>query len=391
MHLLRALVFCGWLWLAVGASAAASLPADSAYADFQTLRQNPPARPPHPDSAYGLALTEHGRRVREAGLAFIRQHPADPRRWELVTTLAETPFAFLKTAELVPPAGTTPTVVFDEPALLAWQEELSRLQQALIASTEATVAQREAAEWALFDRDVQACVEADEKGEPQDFAPLQARFESHLARYAGQKTLTDRADGFLYELDRSKLGASAEGWRRLLAAPGAELRARAAERLGELERMGRPQELTFTALDGREVDLAKFRGKVVLLDFWATWCGPCVAELPNVKRIYASYHDQGLEIVGIALENAKLAPADTPEQATAKVEKARKTLAEFTAAHEMPWPQYCDGKYWQNDVARSYQVWGIPAMFLLDQEGRIVAIDVRGPRLEAGVRRLLKL
>lgn len=56
----------------------------------------------------------------------------------------------------------------------------------------------------------------------------------------------------------------------------------------------------------------------------------------------------------------------------------------------MPWPQSCDGKYWQNGIARRCQVWGIPAMFLLDQEGRIVAIDVRGPRLEAGVKRLLK-
>jgi thiol-disulfide isomerase/thioredoxin len=329
--------------------------------------------------------------VREAGLAFIRQHPADPCRWELVTTLAETPFAFLKTAESGPKAGTAPAAVFDEPALLAWQEELRRLQQALIASTDATDAQREAAEWALFGRDVQACVEADEKGEPQDLAPLQARFEAHLAKYADQDVLADRASEFLYGLDRFKLGASAESWRRMLTAPGSALRARAAEQLAELERMGRPQELAFTALDGREVDLAKLRGKVVLLDFWATWCGPCVAELPNVKRIYASYRDKRFEVIGIALENAKLVPADTPEQAAEKVEKARKTLAEFTAAHEMPWPQYCDGKYWQNDIAPRYQVWGIPAMFLLDQQGRIVAIDVRGPRLEAEVKRLLAL
>lgn len=157
------------------------------------------------------------------------------------------------------------------------------------------------------------------------------------------------------------------------------------------ELKSKPLELKFTAVDGREVDLAKMRGKVVLIDFWATWCGPCKEEIPNIKKVYAAWHDRGFEIVGIALENGKLTPKDTPEQVAAKLDAARKVLADFTAANAMPWPQYFDGKWWKTDFATRYKISGIPAMFLLDQEGRVVSTDARGARLEQEVRRLLKL
>lgn len=151
-----------------------------------------------------------------------------------------------------------------------------------------------------------------------------------------------------------------------------------------------PMEMKFTAADGREVDLSKLRGKVVLIDFWATWCGPCVAELPNVKKVYADYHEKGFEVVGITLENPGANPKDTAEQKSAKLATAKEKMLAFAAENQLPWPQYFDGKWWKNDISSRYSITAIPAMFLLDQEGKVVSTNARGVRLEIEVSRLLK-
>ena len=133
---------------------------------------------------------------------------------------------------------------------------------------------------------------------------------------------------------------------------------------------------TATALDGgTALTLADLRGRVVLIDFWATWCGPCKDEIPNVVANYKKYHDLGFEIVSISLDKA----AD------------RQKLIDYTKEHDMPWPQHFDGKFWKNKYAVEYTITGVPAMFLLDQSGMLVTTDARGPKLEQELKRLLKL
>jgi peroxiredoxin len=135
---------------------------------------------------------------------------------------------------------------------------------------------------------------------------------------------------------------------------------------------GEVMEISFTATDGTKVDLAAMKGKVVLVDFWATWCGPCVKELPNVKAAYEKHHDKGFEVIGISLDQEK------------------SDLDAFVKKNAMPWPQAFDGKGWQNALAAKFGISSIPATFLVGKDGKIAATDLRGPALEAKVAELLK-
>ncbi len=131
-------------------------------------------------------------------------------------------------------------------------------------------------------------------------------------------------------------------------------------------------ELAFKDPDGNVRKLSDLKGKIVLIDFWASWCGPCRRENPNVRNIYAKYHDQGFEIYSVSLDrdaaNWKKAIADDG----------------------LVWPNHVsDLKQWQSEGAAIYGVRSIPSTFLLDREGRIVAKDLRGSALENAVKELI--
>ena len=131
----------------------------------------------------------------------------------------------------------------------------------------------------------------------------------------------------------------------------------------------RPEAPDFEATrrDGTKVKLSQLRGKVVLVDFWATWCMPCMGEMPNVKATYEKLGGADFEIVGVSLDQQKT------------------RLDAYLSSADIRWPQYFDGQGWGNAVAQQYGVSSIPTAFLLDRDGRIRGRGMRGPDLEFAI------
>jgi thiol-disulfide isomerase/thioredoxin len=381
--------------LVAQADTPAGTPADKDFAAFEALQKTPPPASPKEmgSAAFMLWADAHQQKVGAAGFAFYANHPTDPRRWDVVLAVSRLKPMFIKDAGPDFATQGLKGAVIDEAAKAAWKEKNTALWQALNAATDVPPGPAEERDWSNFAFDFRAATAALKAGGSPDWAAFRTRFDAHAAKYSQMEAiLAKRAGDYLGALERNLPGRAAAEWQHLLDTSAIEsLRKLAGDQLKLIALMSQPLDIAFTAVDGRKVDLKDLRGKVVLIDFWATWCGPCIAELPNVKKVYSAYRDRGFEVVGIALENGKLAPTDTPEQAAAKLEAARKILTDFTAKEEMPWPQYFDGKYWKNDFAVQFDIRGIPAMFLLDQTGKVVTTNARGPKLEAEVKRLLKL
>ena len=141
--------------------------------------------------------------------------------------------------------------------------------------------------------------------------------------------------------------------------------------------IGKPFDLEFIdAISGSPVSLKRLRGKVVVIDFWATWCGPCVAEMPTMKKLYAKYHDQGVEFIGVSL--------DQPEE-----KGGLKSLKAFVKENTITWPQYYQGQGWESAFSSSCGIQAIPAVFIVDAEGKLHSTEARG-KLDTMIPELLK-
>ncbi len=128
--------------------------------------------------------------------------------------------------------------------------------------------------------------------------------------------------------------------------------------------VGNTMEVKGTTLEGKEIDLAKMKGKVVLVDFWATWRGPCIGEIPAMKKMYETYHDRGFEILAVSVDQGKDAPT------------------KFMEERKLPWPCIHDDRTSGKSLSDYYGVVAIPLPILVARDGKVVSLNARGPELE---------
>jgi thiol-disulfide isomerase/thioredoxin len=161
--------------------------------------------------------------------------------------------------------------------------------------------------------------------------------------------------------------------RELTKAPDQSLANAAKARMVKEQMIGQPVSFQFTATDGSSVEMSDLRGKVVLVDFWASWCPDCLREMPALRQTYQKYKDKGFAVIGISLD------------------KDGQALANFVARKLIPWPQYFDGKGWENDFATKYGVHAIPEMWLINQRGEVASTNISIEKLEQEIEQLLSL
>jgi thiol-disulfide isomerase/thioredoxin len=296
--------------------------------------------------------------VREAAAEFEKRYTTDPRRWDAKLTE-------LRVDSALANLGNKPQ---DLAALSAGIHEI-------LAASDASAATKAGA--SFFD--VGARMEALDSPATSTNAAAVAAIETEIT--ALRKNYPDDLRTTLAMLEwagwlRSRDPAKAETvFRDLTAHKNPQVAAQATRELETIQMQRKlakePLDLKFKAVDGAEVDLAKLRGKVVLVDFWATWCGPCRVEIPHVVATHNELHKNGFEIVGISLDRDK------------------DQLLAYTKMAGMTWPQYFDGKVWNNEITTRYGINAIPAMWLVDKKGFVRSTSARGRALGEQVKKLL--
>ncbi|AXP80862.1 Thiol-disulfide oxidoreductase ResA [Mariniflexile rhizosphaerae] len=285
-----------------------------------------------------------------------------------------------------------------------WRKTGDAMAESVLASN-TSLKRKEGAEFQLISREFRQALrlysplekeklEADywNRFDQQYWQHIRLRLEHHANKYASMEIVSDRVQNILTLLKNFSPVAADAYWKYFFEITSSDhpqadqkgikvLHKVAAENVEAIETLKgvdytKPLEMAFTAMDGTKVDLAKMRGKVVLIDFWATYCAPCIKEMPHVRSLYDKYRNQGFEVIGIAADN---------DAAKDRIEGILKK----TGAN---WPQRLDqGSDASVSLHALYGITSLPTVWLLNKEGIIVDRDARGERLEPLIRKYLEL
>lgn len=361
-------------------TAAAATPADLDWKRVEAVMKEPAFYRRGNDAEAMKAKEDAARRFRERGLEFWTKYPEDRRRYEwLSITVTSAPRYLVDPAQAAAAlaAGDRRAVRTDAVAAAEWQRRFeNELRPAYLEKSGKSA--RERAGFVL-----RITQNAYYNGEAGDVSDVIGAIEAYAASGEASDQDIEFFGGLVAALPHSLpagdvVAAETKIFRALAASNSPTLRLVGSGRQLLASFKTRPFTLAGTALDGRSVDLARMRDKIVFVDMWATSCSGCIAAMPHIKEVYEKYRDQGFEVVGVCFNS---------EEDRAEVER-------LMAKMSIPWPQLLQGRTYGPKKSKLWQelgLSGVPVTLLLGHDGTVITNDLGGDKLEVEVRRALGL